>query len=295
MGETDPRPADGVAVKAQRDDERRDDPRDGKRRRGEHVREAQSEDRDEDREHRDDRDAGDPIPAERVGDAGDVSERGELLDELHPDERSERAGTDGEGRQAGIEATSGTGERDHRIPVLAPRDPARDDAQERVGEERGRGERDGGDRPVAVRAVGIGVFADAERAEGRDRAVRQRRRRERGEQADERSHDGAGPRDRHRNENVRSAGEETLNGVNRAFVIDEASVTALLRRTFPDADVAVWDLTGTMDHLQVLVRTKAFAGVSPLDRHRMVERALAPARADGRIHALQIRTALPED
>jgi hypothetical protein len=27
----------------------------------------------------------------------------------------------------------------------------------------------------------------------------------------------------------------------------------------------------------------------------MVEKALAPARADGRIHALQIRTALPED
>jgi acid stress-induced BolA-like protein IbaG/YrbA len=27
----------------------------------------------------------------------------------------------------------------------------------------------------------------------------------------------------------------------------------------------------------------------------MVERALAPARADGRIHALQIHTATPED
>jgi stress-induced morphogen len=50
-----------------------------------------------------------------------------------------------------------------------------------------------------------------------------------------------------------------------------------------------------MDHLEVFVRSKAFAGVSPLDRHRMVEKALAPARADGRIHALQIRTAIPED
>lgn len=78
-------------------------------------------------------------------------------------------------------------------------------------------------------------------------------------------------------------------------MIDATAVTGLLRETFPDAEVQVWDLTGTMDHLQVLVRTRAFAGVSPLDRHRMVERALAPARADGRIHALQIRTALPED
>lgn len=72
-------------------------------------------------------------------------------------------------------------------------------------------------------------------------------------------------------------------------------ITALLRQTMPDARALVRDMTGTMDHLEVLVVSQAFAGVSPLDRHRMVERALAPARADGRIHALQIRTALPED
>jgi stress-induced morphogen len=80
----------------------------------------------------------------------------------------------------------------------------------------------------------------------------------------------------------------------RPLVIDEA-IAALLRQTMPDAEVRVFDMTGTMDHLEVFVRSKAFAGVSPLDRHRMVERALAPARADGRIHALQIRTATPED
>jgi stress-induced morphogen len=72
-------------------------------------------------------------------------------------------------------------------------------------------------------------------------------------------------------------------------------ITAMLRETMPDARALVRDMTGTMDHLEVLVVSQAFAGVSPLDRHRMVERALAPARADGRIHALQIRTALPED
>ncbi|HEX3467530.1 MAG TPA: BolA/IbaG family iron-sulfur metabolism protein [Candidatus Elarobacter sp.] len=77
-------------------------------------------------------------------------------------------------------------------------------------------------------------------------------------------------------------------------MIDRA-ITELLQRTIPDAEVRVHDMTGTMDHLEVFVRSKAFAGVSPLDRHRMVERALAPARADGRIHALQIHTATPED
>lgn len=77
--------------------------------------------------------------------------------------------------------------------------------------------------------------------------------------------------------------------------MDETTLTVMLRVQLPDAEVRMRDLTGTMDHLEVLVRSKAFAGVSPLDRHRMVEKALAPARADGRIHALQIRTALPED
>ncbi len=77
-------------------------------------------------------------------------------------------------------------------------------------------------------------------------------------------------------------------------MIDQV-IGAMLRDTMPDAQVRVRDMTGTMDHLEVFVVSKAFAGVSHLDRHRMVEKALAPARADGRIHALQIRTALPED
>ena len=92
----------------------------------------------------------------------------------------------------------------------------------------------------------------------------------------------------------RRAGQRPSGVVHRPPVID-AMIAAMLRETMPDVTVEVVDMTGTMDHLEVFVTTKAFAGVSALDRHRMVERALAPARADGRIHALQIRTATPED
>jgi len=93
---------------------------------------------------------------------------------------------------------------------------------------------------------------------------------------------------------VPRAGPGRSEVVHASPVIDQ-QITAMLRQTMPDAEVRVYDMTGTMDHLEVFVRSKAFAGVSPLDRHRMVEKALAPARADGRIHALQIRTAIPED
>ncbi len=50
-------------------------------------------------------------------------------------------------------------------------------------------------------------------------------------------------------------------------MIEEQTMVALIRTTMPDAQV---------------------------DRHRMVEKALKPARDDGRIHALAIRTELLE-
>jgi stress-induced morphogen len=77
-------------------------------------------------------------------------------------------------------------------------------------------------------------------------------------------------------------------------VIDSASMTALIRRALPDAKVEILDLTGTKDHFNVLVRSGAFQGVPLMDRHRMVENALAEARADGRIHAMSIRTEILE-
>jgi stress-induced morphogen len=77
-------------------------------------------------------------------------------------------------------------------------------------------------------------------------------------------------------------------------MIHNDEMIGLIRRAMPDAEVQIADLTGTRDHFDVLVRSKAFAGVTLLDRHRMVEKALAEARADGRIHAMSIRTEVLE-
>jgi stress-induced morphogen len=77
-------------------------------------------------------------------------------------------------------------------------------------------------------------------------------------------------------------------------MIHSSTMTDLIRRAMPDAEVEVVDLTGTMDHFNVLVRSGAFRGVPLMDRHRMVEGALAEARSDGRIHAMSIRTEILE-
>ena len=77
-------------------------------------------------------------------------------------------------------------------------------------------------------------------------------------------------------------------------MIENEAMTAIIRLTLPDAEVHIVDLTGTMDHFNVFVRSSAFRGISLMDRHRMVEGALADARADGRIHAMSIRTEVLE-
>ena len=65
----------------------------------------------------------------------------------------------------------------------------------------------------------------------------------------------------------------------------------LLRQAFPDAsEVSVVDRTGTGYHLQVVVASPRFDGLSLVGQHRLVYDALAEPLADGTIHELRIKT-----
>jgi stress-induced morphogen len=77
-------------------------------------------------------------------------------------------------------------------------------------------------------------------------------------------------------------------------MIAQDDLAKLIRTRIPDAHVEVFDLTGTLDHYRVRVSSKAFATQSLLDRHRLVEESVRPARSDGRLHALEIRTEVLE-
>jgi stress-induced morphogen len=69
---------------------------------------------------------------------------------------------------------------------------------------------------------------------------------------------------------------------------------ALLAEAFPDAsELDVQDRTGTGDHFQVTVASTRFDGLSLIDQHRLVNEALAVPLADGTIHELRIKTAIP--
>lgn len=68
------------------------------------------------------------------------------------------------------------------------------------------------------------------------------------------------------------------------------SLHAILTQAFPGARVDVVDRTGTGDHFHVTVESDAFTGLSLVDQHRLVNRALAGPLADGTIHELRIST-----
>jgi stress-induced morphogen len=66
---------------------------------------------------------------------------------------------------------------------------------------------------------------------------------------------------------------------------------ALLVEAFPDAfELDVLDRTGTGDHIQVVVSSPRFDGLSLVEQHRLVYDALAAPLGDGTIHELRIRT-----
>jgi stress-induced morphogen len=73
-------------------------------------------------------------------------------------------------------------------------------------------------------------------------------------------------------------------------MIENRELTQLIRSKLPDADVQVVDRTGTMDHFNVTVRSHAFAGKSLIEQHQLVYGALRAALADGRVHAVELKT-----
>ena len=77
-------------------------------------------------------------------------------------------------------------------------------------------------------------------------------------------------------------------------MIDNDSLTALIRVDLPDAQVEIVDRTGTMDHFNVTVRSHAFAGRTLIEQHQLVYGALRSALKDGRVHAVELRTLVSE-
>lgn len=71
-------------------------------------------------------------------------------------------------------------------------------------------------------------------------------------------------------------------------------IAALLRDKMPDADVAVEDTRGDGRHFTAKVVSAAFEGLSRIQQHQMVYKALGACVGED-VHALQIVTRTPDD
>jgi stress-induced morphogen len=71
-------------------------------------------------------------------------------------------------------------------------------------------------------------------------------------------------------------------------------IERLISEALPGAEVEVVDETGTADHLRATVSAPQFAGLNRIDQHRMVKAAVQERMDDGSIHALSVKTEVPE-
>ena len=71
-------------------------------------------------------------------------------------------------------------------------------------------------------------------------------------------------------------------------------ISAKIRTALPDAVVTLKDLTGTQDHWEAVIISAGFEGKSLIERHRIVNRALAE-ELKGPIHALTLTLKTPSE
>lgn len=67
-------------------------------------------------------------------------------------------------------------------------------------------------------------------------------------------------------------------------------IKARLNETYPNAEIQVWDLTGTQNHYQVYIKSEQFAPMSRIQRHKHVMGAFDAELQSGEVHALTIKT-----
>ena len=84
-----------------------------------------------------------------------------------------------------------------------------------------------------------------------------------------------------------------LNEGGKDLMISVPDLIDLIKQDIPDAEVNALDKTGMSDHYVIHVVSKSFKEIGIMDRHRKGQDSLRNAMQDGRLHAAEIKTAVP--
>ena len=77
------------------------------------------------------------------------------------------------------------------------------------------------------------------------------------------------------------------------MAMDPAEIVRLIKEGIPDAEVSIEDLRGDGDHYAAYVVSTAFQGLTRVQQHQLVYKALQ-GRMGGELHALALQTATPD-
>tara|TARA_B100001123_G_C14760063_1_gene808364 strand:- start:253 stop:483 length:231 start_codon:yes stop_codon:yes gene_type:complete len=66
-------------------------------------------------------------------------------------------------------------------------------------------------------------------------------------------------------------------------------IKSLMKKAFPDAEITIQDLAGDDNHYSATIKSKAFAGKSKIEQHKLVYKALN-GKMGNELHALQLNT-----
>ena len=69
--------------------------------------------------------------------------------------------------------------------------------------------------------------------------------------------------------------------------IDE--IKNLIKKSIPDAEIAIQDLAGDENHYSATIKSKIFVGKSKIEQHKLVYKAL-DGKMGNELHALQLNT-----
>ncbi len=78
------------------------------------------------------------------------------------------------------------------------------------------------------------------------------------------------------------------------MAVDLSELQQMIEAALPGASVEVSDEDGHGQHLLAVVSAPQFEGLSRIDQHRLVKAAVKTRFDDGTIHALSVKTSLPD-
>ena len=77
-------------------------------------------------------------------------------------------------------------------------------------------------------------------------------------------------------------------------MMESNELREIVLAAFPGSEVRVEDMTGTGDHFEIEVVSQRFEGLSLIERHRLMHKALeGPMQGD--VHAVKFKTYTPQE